>query len=265
MLILYKVLSLFSKNECFMCNGDIDNSNNFKINELNKINLNKRSIKNYKKLRFYLCEKCISKIIKNLNYSNNSKYCKKCGLPIKNQKKCWCYSKEYSFINNYSLIVSKDNIYNLFLKMKYSNKKFFVTLFINFILDMNFDNIINKFNFIDYIIVIPTSIKKIYLRKYSLCRILGKILKKRFQCKEKIVFLEKGNFQHHINRGREENFDKRFLHIRKKGLENKRILLIDDLFTTGKTLEYFSKELLKKNSVKSTTCFTLFRKDLHIT
>ena len=98
---------------------------------------------------------------------------------------------------------------------------------------------------IDFIMPIPLHKKKLYKRGYNQSEVLGRILSKKLQ-----IPLSTNVVKRIINnppqikaKNRSENVRDIFILKRKKGLENKHVLIIDDVITTSATTNYFVKAL----------------------
>ncbi len=111
-----------------------------------------------------------------------------------------------------------------------------------------------KFNRIDYIIPVPLHQKKLRKRGYNQLTKLGESFSRVLQ----IPFLEdvlKRTSSNKTQTGKKRlerftNIDTKFSLSKADIIHNKHLLLIDDVITTGATLEACSKELLKADNVK---------------
>lgn len=111
-----------------------------------------------------------------------------------------------------------------------------------------------KFTRIDYIIPVPLHQKKLRKRGYNQLTKLGESFSRVLQ----IPFLEDVLTRNSANKTqtgkkrleRFTNVDTKFSLSKANIINNKHLLLIDDVITTGATLEACSKELLKADNVK---------------
>ncbi|MCF6169241.1 phosphoribosyltransferase family protein [Lutibacter sp.] len=99
----------------------------------------------------------------------------------------------------------------------------------------------NRFKNIDYIIPVPLHRKKLKIRGYNQVAHFGKSLEKKLQIPYNETFLIKISSTKtqtkKLRLDRWKNVQELFVVQNKSHLENKHILLIDDIITTGATLE----------------------------
>jgi ComF family protein len=110
------------------------------------------------------------------------------------------------------------------------------------------------FSDIDYIVPVPLHPKKLKQRGYNQLTTFGKQLAKHlnaFYLPNVLIRVSSSKTQTFKQRfERFSNNNTKFKIIYKHQLQNKHVLLIDDVITTGATLESCCKELLKSNNVK---------------
>lgn len=119
-----------------------------------------------------------------------------------------------------------------------------------------FSSLINKyqknylnFNFYDIIIPVPISKKRLKNRGYNQSLLYAKDISKEnnIQLENKVIIkIKNNNAQSSLNKEeREQNVQGVYKVINSKKVKNKKILLLDDIYTTGSTLNECSKELIK--------------------
>jgi ComF family protein len=119
-----------------------------------------------------------------------------------------------------------------------------------------------KYSSIDYVIPVPLHLKKERKRGYNqsemfalgLAKSMEKIMRKDliFRNRETETQTKKAKFR------RWENVEKIFSIAEKQELEHKHVLLVDDVVTTGATLESCAQELLSVNGTKVTVATIAF-------
>jgi ComF family protein len=122
----------------------------------------------------------------------------------------------------------------------------------------------NRFNNIDLIVPVPLSDKRLYQRGYNqalvLAKAMGKVLDKPVvnNAVQRLSFSESQTELGRISRW--QNMEGRFKIAQPHLLQNKHVLLVDDVVTTGATLEACGMEILEvagcKLSLATVACAT---------
>lgn len=122
----------------------------------------------------------------------------------------------------------------------------------------------NRFKSINYIIPVPLHQKKLKSRGYNQVTKFGEQLSRKLNLpliEGVLIRKNTSNTQSKkIRFDRWKNVDEMFFINNISTLENKHILLIDDIITTGATIETCCKELLKINNVKISVAVMAFTK-----
>ena len=145
----------------------------------------------------------------------------------------------------------------LIFEFKY-NKNFVAgSILVEFLCELIKENNIN--NEIDYIVFIPSSKKALRSRGFNPCEYLAEEIKKTLNiniCKD---IIKNKNIKEQKYLSKEERFKNiknAFKLKSNKKIKNKKLLLIDDVMTTGATL-YECKKLLEKNGACSIKILTV--------
>jgi len=197
--------------------------------------------------KYMLCNKCL----KNISFILNP--CKKCGEDL-NDFTNYCYrcknlKREFDkvvSVANYTSI-AKEFVYRL----KYGGLKYYAKIIANFL--------VNKFkeepNFknVDIITCVPTTLKRLKDRGFNQAELIAKEFCKQINRPYTKLLLRVKNTptQTHLTREeRIENLKGAFeLLVDKSNIKDKNILIIDDIITTGATMNEIAL-LLKKNNAK---------------
>lgn len=115
------------------------------------------------------------------------------------------------------------------------------------------EKIRNEGLILDYITYVPIAKDALKKKEFNQCEYLAKELGKRLNIKVIQVLKKKNKIREQKTLSKEErdkNVSEAFEVKNFKILEGKRILLLDDVITTGSTLKYCAKELKKINEIK---------------
>ncbi|MBU0599692.1 ComF family protein [bacterium] len=144
--------------------------------------------------------------------------------------------------------------------LKYNHKPYLEVLFPKIIKE-DYLFWIKPYQF-DYIIPVPLHPKKLRSRGYNQAELIAKYLSKVYK-----ISLSKNNLRRkretlpQVNLGKKERFDNvkdSFTVKDKEKLKDKRVLLVDDVYTTGSTVNECYQEL-KKSKVRKVIILTLAR------
>lgn len=143
----------------------------------------------------------------------------------------------------------------LILEFKY-NKNFVAgSILVDFLCDMIIENQID----IDYVVYIPSSKKAMKNRGFNQCEYLAKEINKKLDISICNDVIKNKNIKEQKLLSKEErckNIKGAFKLKTDKNIKNKKLLLIDDVMTTGATL-YECEKLLKENGALSIKMLTV--------
>ena len=187
--------------------------------------------------------------------------CNKC--KIKLQKSAICKIEDYKNTSSYFdehiyLFQYTGEIRDTILQYKFNEKSYIYRTFLELI--KNNENICAQIKKYDIIIPVPISKKRLNTRGYNQSSIIAKNLAKELNIEysEKILIKTKDNKpQSEMKQDtRKSNVSGVYKVINEERINNKKVLIVDDIFTTGSTVDECAK-VLKDNSAESIGVFTL--------
>ena len=196
-----------------------------------------------------ICEECLKS-----DYFNNGNRCTKCDLQIKEGNMICDHCKSYfpNFEKAFCPFVYKGNVRTSILKFKSDGAKYLAKPFAKFMFDKLKENNIN----FDIIVPVPSHKDTIKKRGYNPAKLLADeiaILSGKPVC-EAIIKNVKTKNQKFLNfKDRQENLIDSMTLVDKNSIKDKVILLVDDVLTTGATLNYCSELLSKAKTIFVTT------------
>jgi len=203
-----------------------------------------------------LCNNCYSEI----RFIDSSNICICCGIPfnsfnesshIPGHKCANCIREKINFNKCRSIAHFDGTIRELLHGFKYKKKLGIGNFFIKLIID-HFPKDLNGF---DLMMPVPLHIHKLREREYNQSAVFVNNLSKRLNCEKDLFSLVKSsetdpqiNFKNRTMRKR--NILKSFSVNDIKKVEKRSILLIDDVYTSGSTINECAKVLLKAGAGK---------------
>ena len=187
--------------------------------------------------------------------------CNKC--KIKLQKNAICKIEDYKNTSSYFdehiyLFQYNGEIRDAILKYKFDEKSYIYRTFLEFI--KNNENICAQIKKYDIIIPVPISKKRLNSRGYNQSSLIAKNLAQELNIEysEKILIKIKDNKpQSEMKQDtRKSNVSGVYKVINEERINNKKVLIVDDIFTTGSTVDECAK-VLKENNAESVGVFTL--------
>jgi len=194
----------------------------------------------------YLCDTCIKSI---RFYA--PPFCIRCGRSIDSFDKniepicADCIGKNYFFKQSWQCCEYSGIIKELIHKLKYNRRLYTKHLFSNILLDY-FNRHIGRQN-IDIILAVPMHKDSIDRRGFNQAQLLTEALSEKTEVpslRNTLLKIKKTKDQIGLNRyQRMKNLKDAFTIKNKQPIEKKRVLLIDDVFTTGTTMDECAKVL----------------------
>lgn len=214
----------------------------------------------YKKTRFgeeiYICKDCMKKIYFTDNFSST---CKKCSRPIDDGLICiGCQIVRHDFDVAFSCTLYKTEMRKSLLSYKFSDQHHKYRTYARILADKI--NTISPFPDFDVVVSVPLSKKRLKKRGFDhllpIARHISKETKKPY-IKNSIIKIKDTPPQSTLT------FEERRASVKgafkvndKIDFHDKSVLLIDDIYTTGSTVDEISK-ILKKKGAKHVTVLTL--------
>ena len=192
---------------------------------------------------------------------NQNYLCKKCQKVLENQSK-FVIDENQDFNQNFNkhLYIFKYEgiIRSMILNYKFNEKSYLYITFVNFLLkNEKFFKILKSY---DTIIPVPISSERKNERGYNQSELLAKELAKKLniECVKNCLIKNKNIIeQSKLNKEeRQKNIQGVYILKNKEKLINKKLLLIDDIFTTGSTVNECCK-ILKQANPRKIDIFTI--------
>lgn len=167
-----------------------------------------------------------------------------------------CMDTKHAFKQGFSCMVYDDSAKEMIYGLKYHGKSYYAEFFAQLI----FEKLKNEPIIFDYVIPVPLHRKKEKERGYNQSNLIAKHLSKLLQVPTLSNVLIRTRYtlpQNQLSLYERKNNLKNAFHVTNpKVLLNKQILLIDDVYTSGSTVDACSKELLiyKTSEVYVATC-----------
>ncbi len=194
--------------------------------------------------QYSLCEKCKAK----LTFIGN-KTCSVCGKPLDeiylNDRCIDCIDDNHYFTKAISCVEYDENSKKIIYDLKY-HKKRYLSYHISEIMT---DIFIERFKeSIDIIIPVPLHKKKERKRTFNQAYLIAKYLGKSLEIpvdKKSLIRIKKTETQNKLSRReRKENLKDAFQITSYCNIKDKNILIIDDVYTTGATVDEISRVLI---------------------
>ena len=196
-----------------------------------------------------LCKEGICRICReNVEYIREPR-CKKCGKPIDSQEEEFCYDcrrQTFHYEQGRSLWLHKDPVSSSIYALKYKNRRVYGEVYARE-LATRFERII-RFWQVDVIIPVPIHKKKRRKRGFNQAEIIakevGRLLNIPVNCTSVVREKDTTPQKELSSRSRRKNLKKAF-RVTDERVKRKRVLLIDDIYTTGSTIDSIA-EILRK-------------------
>lgn len=179
--------------------------------------------------------------------------CKKCGKPIRNEQEEFCYDctvKKHIFEEGRSLWVHRSPVSEAVYALKYQNRRIYGNIFGKEMAE-HFENYLMNHK-ITLIVPIPLHKRRKRIRGYNQAEILARVISEQVRIpmdSDLLVRVKNTRPQKKLSgKERRKNICGAFA-VRQK-LTGQKIVLIDDIYTTGSTLDEAAEMLLKAGAEK---------------
>lgn len=175
--------------------------------------------------------------------------CKSCKDKIKFTNDKFVLSRDGYSLRCYSSAYYSNIIKELIIKLKYKSDFRAGEVLAEFLFKLMKDNNIKA----DIITFVPSSTKAIKKRGYNQSEFLAKALGKKVECDVCKIIKKSKETKDQIgldNSSRWSNLDNCFKANHKSNIKNKKIVLVDDVITTGATAFYCAKELINEGALE---------------
>lgn len=195
-----------------------------------------------------ICGRCREKVI-----TVREPLCKKCGKPVRNEREEFCYDckeKSHLFEDGRSLWVHQSPVSEAVYAMKYQNRRIYGKIFGNEMAEKYGQYL--KERQVDLIVPIPLHKKRKRKRGYNQAEILARTLSEavKIPMADDVLIRVKETCPQKSLNDKERRRNIRGAFEVKKRLTGRKIVLIDDIYTTGSTLDEAAKTLLGAGAEK---------------
>jgi competence protein ComFC len=228
--ILMQADKLFFPPVCLACNNRIDSS--FQI----------------------LCDNCRDMLV-----TITENYCEKCGGPLQDGKCETCSTTEFYFDLARSAFVYQTPVRELIHHLKYDSLRSPAAFLARAMTGITPNN--DPGRYYDYIMAVPLHHVRRRERGYNQSWIIAKKISAELGIPHKKLVYRKNNTRSQTNLSREarlHNLREAFVLYKGAAVAGKRIILVDDVFTTGTTVNEISR-LLRDNGAKEIIVMTAAR------
>lgn len=190
----------------------------------------------------WLCTECAA------DFSVPEGYrCESCGRLIEHKGKCHdCKDNKIYFDKGYCVLDYRDKVRNAILSFKYHNKRRYAKYFGSVLSDYADKNIVFKY---DYVTAVPLHKKRFKERGYNQSELIARILAENIgSVYKELLIRQRATLPQNIlnKKQRQHNIKNAFISAENTDIEGKGILVVDDIFTTGTTINECCR-VLKQN------------------
>lgn len=191
-----------------------------------------------------ICSNCASK----LEYVEEP-FCLKCGKPIDDDSKEYCsccLSKDHLYIQGRAVFVYDDAMRKSIYRFKYNSKREYASFYGQILYDRLGEKIMSWEP--EALIPVPIHKKRMHERGYNQATLIANELSKHLKIPvENHIIVRKTYTQKQKDLAadeRENNLKKAFI-VNKNSVKLKSVVIVDDIYTTGSTVDAISRVLIE--------------------
>lgn len=191
----------------------------------------------------YLCKTCRNKIPSPITEPR----CKTCGKPLRCEEKEYCYDCDQriqSYEAGIGIFLYQGIMKEAVMRFKFQGRKEY-GMFLGKLMNLYAADFIKNIH-PDMIVPVPIHRKKQSRRGYNQAEVLAQIVSKGFSIPIRTDLVLRKKFtkaQKELNRNERKKNIKKAFQVKKEAGKYKRILIIDDIYTTGTTINEMAQEL----------------------
>lgn len=196
-----------------------------------------------------VCEFCRKKVT-----MVTDPFCMKCGKPVTDRTREYCEdctSMRHGFESGRALLVYDDMVRHSIYHFKYASRKEYAKVYAK-MMGQNFKQYVEQIS-PDILIPVPLHKKRMKKRGYNQAQLVAKCLEKEWgiPCRADLVRRTKNTRpQKELDRAERQNNLKKAFKIIENDVKLKTIILIDDIYTTGSTMDALAEALLQNGAAK---------------
>ncbi|AOT70033.1 ComF family protein [Geosporobacter ferrireducens] len=202
-----------------------------------------------KKEKYAICASCKKKI-----HFAEEKTCKKCGKPLEElylPELCHdCMMTKHFFTRSYTCVVYDEEIKTLLYRLKYGKQRYLAYHMAEMMTAKIKEKELEQMH---WIIPVPLHTAKKRQREFNQSEIISQYISRQtgWPMDEKnLIRIKDTATQNKLSREeRKINMKNAFQILKPEKIKAKKILLVDDIYTTGSTLNSCSKELLRAGAL----------------
>lgn len=181
-------------------------------------------------------------------------FCMKCGKPLADNVREYCEDCDktgHSFESGRALLVYDDVVRHSIYRFKYASRKEYAKVYAR-MMGQNFKQYIARIS-PDMLIPVPLHKRRMKKRGYNQAQLVAKCLEKEWgiPCRDDLVRRVKHTRpQKELDRAERQNNLKKAFKIIENDVKLKTIILIDDIYTTGSTMDALAEALLQNGAAK---------------